>query len=121
MASFLQHILVTGAAGAVGEETIKELVRRSDRYRVTAFDLPTKAARRRLRQFSGKARIVLGDLTNPSDVAEAVSDVDGVVHLGALIPPIADREPERATMVNVTSSPGTTWVLFTLLVEVSIS
>lgn len=98
------RVLVTGAAGAVGEETVRELTRRLRRYEVWAFDLPTQSSRWRLRPFRHDARIILGDLTRPMDVARAVAGVDAVIHLAAVIPPRADREPDRAYAVNVTGT-----------------
>ena len=96
-----RRILVTGAAGVVGEQTLKELVRRDDDQEVVAFDLPEGKVRRRLRQFAGKVSIMLGDLRNPEDVAQAVKGVDQVIHLAAVIPPRADHEQDRAHAVNV--------------------
>ena len=96
-----RRVLVTGAAGVVGEETVLELLRRPDRYEVVAFDLPLGHVRRRLKQFQGKADIVLGDLREPADVARALQGVDAVIHLAAMIPPRADHEPEEASSINL--------------------
>lgn len=101
MAADLRRVLVTGAAGMVGEETVKALLQWPDRYRVIAFDLPTGAVRRILKRFRNKIDVMLGDLTSPRDVQGAVSRVDDVIHLAAIIPPAADRNPEEATAVNV--------------------
>jgi nucleoside-diphosphate-sugar epimerase len=45
--------------------------------------------------------MVHGDLCNIADVGEAVKGVDAVIHLGALIPPAADRHPGYARYVNL--------------------
>ncbi len=96
------RVLVTGAAGAVGEETVAELVRRgSDRYEVVAFGRPNWRTRRRLSPFKGQVEVVLGDLRNEQDVDRACEGVEAVIHLAAVIPPRADHEPEEATSVNV--------------------
>ena len=94
------RVLVTGAAGAVGEETIAELVRRGPDYEVVALDLPCWRTRHRLRPFKGKIELVQGDIRNSEDVARACEGVEAVIHLAAVIPPRADHEPEEATSVN---------------------
>lgn len=95
------RVLVTGAAGVVGEETVAELVRRGDRYRVVALDRPRRHTRRRLRPYRHKIDIVLGDLCDPQIVARTLDGVDAVIHLASLIPPQADRMPEEASSVNL--------------------
>lgn len=94
-------VLVTGAAGAVGEETIAELVRRGADYQVVAFDLPCRRTRSRLRPFKHDVEVVLGDLRNSEDVERACEGVEAVIHLAAVIPPRADHKPDEATTVNV--------------------
>lgn len=94
-------VLLTGAAGAVGREAMTELVRRLDRYEVKAIELPTRSNRRCLRQYEDKVHIVWGDIRCLEDVAEAVEDVDVIIHLAAIIPPLADFDPPYAESVNV--------------------
>jgi len=96
-----KRVLLTGPTGTVGEEVLAELLRRRDRYEILAFDLPTRRVRRRLRPFREEIDVVLGDLRNRDDVAPAVENVDAVIHLAAVIPPRADREPEEARSTNV--------------------
>lgn len=95
------RVLVTGAAGAVGEETLKALLRRPDRYEVVALDLHTWAVWRRLLPHRLAARVIFGDLRDPEAVSRAVAGVDAVLHTAAVIPPLADRQPALADAVNV--------------------
>jgi len=99
-----KRILVTGAAGMVGEETVAELVRRGDRYEVVAFDLPLGHVKRRLRKFGDAVTVHLGDLRRPQDLDRALEGVDMVIHLAALIPPRADEETEAAESTNATGT-----------------
>lgn len=99
-----KRVLVTGAAGVVGEETIAELVRRGDKYEPVAFDLPLGHVKRRLRRFGSAIDTRLGDLRHPQDVDHALEGVDAVIHLAALIPPRADDEPGEAESVNATGT-----------------
>jgi nucleoside-diphosphate-sugar epimerase len=93
------RVLVTGAAGIVGMNTVDELLKQGRTVRL--FDLPTHRNRRTLRRFRPKADIHWGDIRNRADVLAAVRDMDAVIHLAAVIPPLADRRPELAESVNV--------------------
>jgi nucleoside-diphosphate-sugar epimerase len=75
------NLLVTGALGTVGRRVVQELLRRG--HHVTALD--------RLRPMRGIRR----------RFAQAVRGRDAVIHLAAVIPPRADREPDLAYRVNV--------------------
>ena len=66
-------------------------------HTVRAFDLDTA-------DFTGLPDGVTalpGDLTSASDVEAAVQGVDAVVHLAAILPPVADQQIELAQRVNV--------------------
>lgn len=96
-----KRVLLTGPAGNVGEEALAELLRRRDRYEIRVFDLPNRNVRRRLRPFRDEVDVMFGHLQNRADVARAVDGVDAVIHIAAVIPPLADREPEEARSTNV--------------------
>lgn len=90
------RILVTGAAGTVGRRVVRRLL--SQRHRVVAFD------RRPLRRVGIDQRqmdMILREITDSAALEAALSGVDAVIHLAAVIPPRADREPELARQVNV--------------------
>src|SRR5688572_15860938 len=70
-------------------------------HAVRCFDLPTPANRRVARAKAVGAQVVWGDITDAAAVAEAVAGVEVVVHLAAVIPPLADEQPELARRVNV--------------------
>lgn len=69
------------------------------RHTVRAFDLPSAP----FSELDGVSDVeaARGDLTEPADVATAVDGVDAVVHLAAILPPVADERPELAQRVNV--------------------
>jgi nucleoside-diphosphate-sugar epimerase len=94
-------ILLTGATGSVGSETLRELVRRQDRYHIRVFSLNDRSERKILQTISSQTKIVWGDLRNPDDVYRAVVGVDVVLHVAAIIPPLADHQPQLAYDVNV--------------------
>ncbi len=94
-------ILLTGATGSVGIEALRELIRRQDRYHIRILSLDTQQERKILQPFANQIEIVWGDLRHPDDVNRAVTGTDAVLHVAAIIPPLADQQPELAYEVNV--------------------
>jgi nucleoside-diphosphate-sugar epimerase len=99
----LPRVLLTGASGSMGHEAFLELMRRQDRYQTRLILRPSKKNKDMFAPFTGEPglEIVWGDLTEPGDVARAVSGVDYVLHPAALISPAADRDPQAARRANV--------------------
>ena len=95
-----KRILLTGASGTVGFETLKHLVKNPN-YCITVFDVKTPKSVKKLKPFSDLAEIVYGDIANVSDVQKVGQKQDVVIHLAAIIPPFADINPELAYRVNV--------------------
>jgi UDP-glucose 4-epimerase len=99
------NILLTGAAGNIGQSTLDELLARGDQVR--CFDRPSKANRRVLRRYRGRAEVVWGDLRRPADLAPAVEGQEVVIHLAFVIPKMSvtgiecERRPGWAYEVNV--------------------
>ena len=92
-------VLLTGAFGNIGSHTVPELLRQG--HQVRCLDLGTPDTRRVAQRHQGSVEVVFGDIREPSVVAQAVSDVDAVLHLAALIPPGSDEDPKRAREINV--------------------
>lgn len=92
-------VLLTGAFGNVGLSTLKELIKRS--YNVRVFDIKNKQNRRSAKKFKDQVEIIWGDLRNPKDVERAVYGCEVIIHVAAIIPPLADRKPRFAEAVNV--------------------
>lgn len=93
----MKRILLTGAAGSVGYETLKELLKQG--YQVNVLELPTKKNKCRLDQISN-ITIFYGDINDHEVVKKALENVDTVIHLAAIIPPLADLQPELTRKVN---------------------
>lgn len=92
-------VLITGAFGNVGSHTVPELLRQG--HEVRCFDLKTDATWREAQKVQGRVDLHFGDIREPAAVLQAVSGMDAVIHLAALIPPGSDEDPERAREVNV--------------------
>lgn len=75
METRLQRVLVTGADGKIGRAVVEDLVARGTA--VTGLSLTWSSP-------STADRVVTGDATEEACVAEAMADVDAVVHMAAI-------------------------------------
>jgi nucleoside-diphosphate-sugar epimerase len=94
-------VLVTGASGTVGREVVNQLCRLPGKPEITVFD---KISKNSFQFFSGKSKqihIIYGDISNKENVSKACKDKDIVIHLAAVIPPLADKLPQLAKNVNI--------------------
>lgn len=98
-----KRILLTGASGTVGYEVLKQLIEK-DIYEVTVFDVENKISKKKFSALPQKFEIVFGDITNEADVEKVSKNKDVVIHLAAIIPPLADENPALAEKVNVKGS-----------------
>jgi len=96
-------VFLTGATGNMGSVTLAELLARSDRLSVRALVRPAEKDHPVVRRWQGNPglEIIWGDLTNYADVLKGVSGADQVLHIGAMVSPLADRFPELTLQVNV--------------------
>lgn len=92
-------ILLTGAFGNVGQSTLKELLKRH--YNIRVFEIKNRKNRRIASTYKNQIEILWGDLRNPKDVDRAVHECDVIIHVAAIIPPLADKKPKLAELVNV--------------------
>lgn len=95
-----KRILLTGASGTVGLETLEHLVKDTE-HQITVFDIKTRKSMRALAPFIGGIEIVYGDITDVQTVEKISKNKDITIHLAAVIPPLADQDPELAYRVNV--------------------
>lgn len=94
-------VLLTGASGTVGYEILKHLHQQKDRFEITVFDLDNSKTRKMFSKFKKEIQIKYGDISNNEDIARVCSYKDFVIHIAAIIPPLADDNPELAYRVNV--------------------
>ncbi|MHA1345567.1 MAG: NAD-dependent epimerase/dehydratase family protein [Candidatus Heimdallarchaeaceae archaeon] len=102
------RVLLTGAFGNVGQRTLEVLLKKE--YKVRCFDLRTPRnvkTELQLRKL-GNYEVIWGDIRDSKMVQIVAKDVDYIIHLAAIIPPLAYDMPELAYEVNVT---GTTNLL----------
>lgn len=97
------HVLLTGATGTVGTEVIKLLTAMKN-IRLTVFELKNPRTKRLLAAYRDKIDVVWGNISNPEDIKEIPENLNAVIHLAAVIPPLADDKPDLAKHVNITGT-----------------
>jgi nucleoside-diphosphate-sugar epimerase len=97
-------VLVTGGAGYVGSLACALLLDRG--HEVRAFDSLSFGGESLLSLFPRDGfEFVRGDIRREQDVAQAIEDMDAVVHLAAVVgDPACSRDPELARAVNLDAS-----------------
>ena len=93
------RVLITGGAGRVGLTVCRTFMENG--YRVRVFDLDTARNRRAVKELPGEAEFFWGDVARKESVRLAMEYVDAVVHMAAVLPPLAYENKELARRVNV--------------------
>lgn len=88
------RVLITGAAGHLGRTVSKAFL--DDGAVVRAL-----CHRRKPRNPAPDVEIAWGDVTRPDSMEGIVADVDAVVHLAGIVPPLTEQRPDLAARVNV--------------------
>lgn len=96
-----KRILITGASGTVGSSLLKQILKEHSDYKITLFDMDKPKIRRKLERYKGNINHIYGDIANSDDIVSACMYQDIVIHLAAIIPPLADKKTGLAHRVNV--------------------
>lgn len=91
-------VLLTGAAGSIGYETLKQIVETD--HDVTVLDLDTKKNRKKLKKYQDQVKVIYGSINDVELINKLVPKQDVVIHLAAIIPPLADKRPDLTRLVN---------------------
>ena len=111
-ADFMQDIIagpktvfVTGATGTMGQETVKQLLSRSPRFKVRVLARPSDKNRALLKKMAHPMlEVVWGDMADLDCVKRCVAGADYVLHIGAMVSPAADKYPEKTLYTNIGST-----------------
>ena len=99
-------VLVTGACGYLGAPVCLELVARGSAVRGIDALLYDAGGVTSVLEDAG-VHLIVGDLRDPEVRSEALSGIDAVVHLAAIVgDPACARQPELSHQVNVQASRG---------------
>ena len=94
-------IFLTGAFGNIGESALLALFEKE--YKITCFDLKTKRNEKKSKNLLKikSFDVMWGDITDIEDVKSALKDIDCIIHLAAIIPPLSEENPNLVRRVNV--------------------
>ena len=98
------NILITGGAGYIGSVLVRQMIQKG--YNVRVLDKLSFGGEPIVDLLNdNKFEFQLGDVTNASDVKNAVSGMDAVVHLASIVgDPACAKEPELARNTNIDGS-----------------
>jgi len=101
-----KRVFLTGCTGNMGSQTLKELLKRNGRFTVKALVLDTKQERFKIAPFkkNRNLEIIFGDMRNAELIEHCIKDVDYVLHIGALVSPMADKHPKACMDINYGST-----------------
>ena len=106
MYSEQKTVAITGATGTMGLETLKQFLKRQDRFKLRLLIRDTKQDRKIIAPYTRHENIemVYGDLKDAHTIEKCVRGADYVLHIGAMVSPLADQYPEETVKVNYGST-----------------
>ncbi len=88
-----------------GQETMKQLLARNNRFKVRILARPSEKNRKLLRKYRCPSlEIVWGDMADYDTIRKCVDGADYVLHIGAMVSPAADQYPEQTLYTNIGST-----------------
>ncbi|MGD8316506.1 MAG: NAD(P)-dependent oxidoreductase [Myxococcales bacterium] len=98
----MKRVLVTGACGNIGANVVDLLMERG--YAVRAVDLDRPAGRKKAAGWGNRVDMRFGSICDEALVRQAVTGVDHVIHLAAMVPPVTDVDQAVGYAVNVVAT-----------------
>lgn len=98
-------VFLTGASGTMGQETLKQLLSRSSRFNVKALVRDSKKNRDLMKKYrQPNLEIIWGDMSDYNTILRCVTGSDYVLHIGAMVSPMADDYPKETLYTNIGST-----------------
>lgn len=95
----MKKVLVTGAAGAIGNLVIKYLLSEG-KYEITAIDLKNRNTFQMLKKYKKRINIIYGDITDPILTDALVKDHDYIIHLAGVMHPLANVKEDLMELID---------------------
>ena len=100
-----KKVFISGVTGTMGREGLHQLMKYRNKLDIITLVRPSKKNKKEMSKYrSCDLEVIWGDLTNYEDVKMALSGVDYILHVAALVSPKADSQPEKAWHINVGST-----------------
>lgn len=100
------RVLITGATGVMGFPSLRALLRNSDWYDLVVIARDTEKNRKLLEPYlkDRSLSVQWGDLLDYEVVKQGLAGCNLVLHIAALVSPVADKNPQLAMAVNYGST-----------------
>ncbi|MCM1306936.1 MAG: NAD(P)-dependent oxidoreductase [Bacteroides sp.] len=97
-------VAITGASGNMGMETLRQIMELDCVKKVKILLLnerrERKYSRECKRKYKQRVQVIFGNLADKEKCRALVKDTDYVLHLAAVIPPLADHKPKETDDCN---------------------
>ena len=97
-------IAITGATGNMGQEAVAQLLKNQKikllRLLVLPDDKRGKALLKKHKKDKNRLQIVWGNIADSQAVQKLIDGCEYVVNMAAVIPPLSDKNPEKAIECN---------------------
>lgn len=98
-------VFATGVTGTMGQETMKQLLSRNNRFQVRVLARPSEKNIALMQKYACPSlEIIWGDMGDYDVVKRGVDGADYVLHIGAMVSPAADQYPEQTLYTNIGST-----------------
>jgi len=94
-----KHILITGATGTVGKEVLKQLFK-THAYKITVLCRDSARNRKCLKPYKNDVHVVHAELAQKEGLLALTGPFDVVIHLAAVIPPMANENKMLTLAIN---------------------
>ncbi len=98
-----KRVFISGVTGTMGSSGLRHLLKYENELEIITLVRPSRTNKKLMQQFESRIKIFWGDLLNYDDVKNAISNVDYILHIAALVSPEADANPTLAYKINVGS------------------
>ncbi|MDG2153310.1 MAG: NAD(P)-dependent oxidoreductase, partial [Crocinitomicaceae bacterium] len=98
-----KQILLTGATGTVGKEALNQLCKHPE-YEISVMCRASSKNKKTLQPYLNQIKLIHIDLSDQKEMEKLEGEFDAAIHLAAVIPPLADEQPELTHKVNFTGT-----------------
>ena len=91
-------VFLTGATGVMGTQTVKKFMEHTDEFELRVLARPSEVNDQKLAPYGDNIKIIWGNLMDYDLLSRCMEGVDYVLHVGAILNPIANDWPADITL-----------------------